>query len=94
MNNLIEKVDTLKNILNSQEEIKKIRSLNKEIQLDKKLISQINNFKTSQDENIKKQITSNELFKEYKNLETEINLIILGINQKLKEITNKGKCNL
>ncbi len=94
MNNLIEKVYTLKNILNSQEEIKKIRSLNKEIQLDKKLISQINNFKTSQDENIKKQITSNELFKEYKNLETEINLIILGINQKLKEITNKGKCNL
>ena len=36
---------------------------------------------------------NNNLFKEYKEEETEINFIILEINKRLKQINNKGKCH-
>ena len=39
-------------------------------------------------------IISNEEFMEYKHHETELNLLILEINQELKKITKKDKCGL
>ena len=38
-------------------------------------------------------IINNSLFREYKHNEAECNFIILEINKRLKEISNKGKCN-
>ena len=39
-----------------------------------------------------KKVFSRELFKEYKEYETDINILILDINSRLKQINDKGKC--
>lgn len=91
MEKLIEKVDNLKEILENQECIKKIKELNKKILLDEELLSLIKKYHNTKDTKIKKMIYNNELIKEYKQNETDINIIIMEINSKLKEI-NKGKC--
>ena len=41
----------------------------------------------------KKEISDNSLFREYKKNETNVNLLIMGINHKLKELEeNKKEC--
>lgn len=92
MNELIEKVDDLKKELDNTKEIKHIKELNNRIKDNKELISLIEKYNLTQDENIKKQIINNEFFKEYKISENEINYLILEINSKLKKINKKGSC--
>lgn len=94
MEKLIEKVEKLKLELDEHPCIKDIKKLNQEIAKDRELIDLIKTYNITSDESLKQKITSNELFKIYKEKETDVNIIILAINQKLKEITNKGKCNL
>ena len=45
-------------------------------------------------EETKKQILDNELFRKYKEKETDLNILILKINSELKQITKKDKCGL
>ena len=92
MNDLIDKVENLKEALNDTKQVKEIKDINKLIMNDKELLELIKKYKETQDENIKIQILNNELFKNYKDKETELNILILEINSKLKEISNKGKC--
>lgn len=94
MEKLIEKVEKLKLELDEHPSIKDIKKLNQEIAKDRELIELIKTYNITNDENLKQNIISNELFKKYKEKETDVNIIILAINQKLKEITNKGKCKL
>lgn len=94
MEKIYEKLDKLKKTLDTTECIKKIKQLNQEVLNDKKLISLIEKYNYTQDENIKKEIVNNELFRKYKHQETELNLLILEINQELKKITKKDKCGL
>lgn len=94
MEKLIEVVDNLKKSLDRHEKIIKIKELNKKIKNDKELISLIEKYKLVKDEKIKDKINNNDLFREYKLSENEVNFLILEINAKLKEITNKGKCSL
>ena len=89
MNELIAKVDKLKETLDNTKEVKEITKLNKEIMKDKELLKLVEEYQKTQDESIKEKIIHNPLFKEYKKKETDLNLIILEINQKLKEITGK-----
>lgn len=93
MNELIEKVENLKKSISEIDKIKEIQELNKEIIKDKELLKLVEEYNRTQDENIKKEIVNNELFKKYKVLETDINVIILEINSKLKQISDKGKCS-
>ncbi len=93
MKELIEKVEALKEELNENASVKKIKELNKKIDSDKELLKDIEKYKYSKDINLKNKIMSNSLFKEYKAEETEINFIILEINKRLKQINNKGKCH-
>ncbi len=93
MEELIEKVEALKEELNENASVKKIKELNKKIDSDKELLKDIEKYKYSKDINLKNKIMSNSLFKEYKVEETEINFIILEINKRLKQINNKGKCH-
>ncbi len=93
MEELIEKVEALKEELNKNASVKKIKELNKKIDSDKELLKDIEKYKYSKDINLKNKIMSNSLFKEYKVEETEINFIILEINKRLKQINNKGKCH-
>ena len=94
MNELIEKVENLKQSISELDKIKEIKELNKEIIKDKELLKLIEEYNRTQDEKLKKEIINNELFKKYKVLETDINVIILEINSKLKQINDKGKCGV
>lgn len=94
MEELYEKIDNLKKTLDETSTIKEIKRLTKEISKNKELIELIEKYRYTQDERIKNQIISNEQFKEYKHQETELNFLILEINQELKKITKKDKCDL
>lgn len=92
MKDLIDKVENLKEALNDTKQVKEIKDINKLIMNDKELLELIKKYNETQDEDIKTKILNNELFKDYKDKETELNILILEINSKLKEISNKGKC--
>lgn len=94
MEKLIEKVENLKLVLDNNENIKKIKTKNKEIVIDKELLKLIEKYNITQDEKIKERILASKSFQEYKEAETDINLIILEINQRLKELSKRGNCNL
>ena len=92
MNELIGKVDNLINVIDNTEQVKDIKNLNEEIMKDEELLSLIKRYQETHDEKLKEQIINNELFSRYKEKETDLNILILEINSKLKEINNKGKC--
>lgn len=94
METLIEKVNELKDSLSNTKEVLDIKELNKEIKKDKKLLSLLNEYHLYPKEETKKQILDNELFRKYKEKETDLNILILKINSELKQITKKDKCGL
>ena len=94
MNELIEKVENLKQSIEELDKIKEIKALNKEIIKDKELLNKIEEYNRTFNESTMQEIVNNDLFKKYKVLETDINIIILEINSKLKQINNKGKCGV
>lgn len=93
MEELIEKVEALKEELNENASVKKIKELNEKLEKDKELLKNIEKYQYTKDINLKNKIMNNNLFKKYKVEETEINFIILEINKRLKQINNKGKCH-
>lgn len=89
MEELIEKVNILKEELDKDTNIIKIKDLNKLIKEDKELLDLISKYKITRNEEIKNKIISNQLYLEYKHYENEVNFIILKIRSELKNITNK-----
>jgi len=85
VNNLIDKID--ESIL-----VKEIKELNKKVENDSKLKDLLEKYHLTQDESIKEQIISNDLFQEFKSKETDLNILIMSINQKLKKIGNGRSC--
>ena len=77
MEKLIEVVDNLKKSLDRHEKIIKIKELNKKIKNDKELVSLIEKYKLVKDEKIKDKINKNDLFREYKLSENEVNFLPL-----------------
>ena len=94
METLYEKLDNLKKVLDEQEPVVKIKQLTKEILNDEKLKALIEKYNYTQDERIKEEILQNDIFREYKHYEAELNFLILELNQELKQITKKDKCGL
>ena len=94
MEKLYEKLDNLKKILDEDEHIIKIKELTNKIMNDKELVQQIEKYNYSKDERTKEEILKNNVFREYKHQEAELNILILEINQELKKITKKDKCGL
>ncbi|MBO5120470.1 MAG: hypothetical protein J6C28_02130 [Bacilli bacterium] len=94
MEELYIKLDNLKLALDETKTIQEIKRLTKKISKNKELLELIEKYNYTQDERIKEKIISNEEFMEYKQQETELNLLILEINQELKKITKKDKCGL
>ena len=90
MEELYEKIANLKEVLNEQTEVKEIRRLNKKIKEDKELLDLLERYKI--DKSLLPKIESNKLFQEYKEKETDLNILILKINERLKEITKKDRC--
>ena len=86
MNELYELVNKLKLSLDNLDDIKNIKTSNKELENNKDLLDKIKLFRKTNDLNIKKEILKENLFKEYKKSEGVINLLILDMNSKLKEL--------
>ncbi len=94
MNELIDKINNLKNELNNTKEVQEIISINRLISQDKDLLDKINKYNLTKDERIKEEILKNKLFKEYKDKEIDLNILIMQINSELKKINSKGSCSL
>ena len=90
MEELIEKVDNLKNTLDNCKEIVDLKEYNQKIMKEKDLLQDIKDYNETGDEKIKERIISHPLFREYKKKETDCNLLIMAINQELKKINHKG----
>ena len=82
MNELMNKIDILKQELDNTKEVKDIISINNEIIKDKELLSNIKKYNETHDEKVKEKILSNKLFKEYKDKEIDLNVLILSINKR------------
>lgn len=94
MKKLIEQVEILKKSLDNTTEVKNIIILNKKIKDSKELQEKINKYKERLNNNLKEEIYNDSLYKEYKEAETNLNILILKINKELKKINSKGKCGL
>ena len=94
MNELMNKIDNLKEEINNTKEVKDIISINNKILKDEDLLNKISKYNKTKDEKIKEEILSNKLFREYKEKEIDLNVLILQINNELKKISDKGKCSL
>lgn len=93
MEELIVKVDNLINEIDSTPLVRDIKKLNKEIKKDKELQSLLEEYRLTKNEKIKSKILDNCLFREYKLKETDLNILIMSINQKLKAINNERRCS-
>lgn len=94
MEELLKKIEQLKKEISKDKRVIEIKKLNEKLNQEKSIIDLIEKYNITKDENIKKKILENQLFREYKQAETELNILILEINKELKTITNKGKCSL
>lgn len=91
MEKLIESLSSLKDELDNTELVKDIKTLNEEISNNQELLKLLDDYKIKPTEENKNKIIRNELFQKYKEKETDINLLIMEINSKLKQISNKDK---
>ena len=92
MESIDDKVDILLGEINKLPQVKKIKELNKEISNDINLKELIEKYKCTMSEEVKSIIVHNSLFREYKTNEVEINLLIMDINSRLKNINRKKGC--
>ena len=86
------KMDNLIESLDSSTLVKDIKELNNKILKDKELSNLLKKYNEYPTKELKQQIIDNKLFQEYKVKETDLNILILEINKKLKEISKKGEC--
>ena len=79
MEKLIEKLEELKEELDNTALVKDIKILINKIDSDKDLVKLIEDYSLTKDEKLKERIISNKLFQEYKEKETDLNILIMEI---------------
>ena len=94
MEKLLEKIENLKQELNKKEEIQEIKKLNLQLKEHEQLLNKIKLYNQTRKEQLKDEIYTDEIYQQYKAAETNLNILILEINAKLKKINSKGKCNI
>jgi len=92
MNELMDKIDKFLKELDSSKMVLDIKDIQEKIKKDKELSSLLEEYKSYPKESLKEEILEHPLFQEYKIKETELNLFIMDMNQRLKKISNSGKC--
>lgn len=92
MEELIVKVNNLIDTIDNSDIVKEIKISNERVMNDKSLLKLLEDYNKTQDEKIKEKIISNDLFQEYKLKETDLNIMIMSINQKLKAISKERSC--
>ncbi len=91
MEELMEKVENLKHVLDDSEEIQSFLCVQKKVMQDQKLLEQIRQYQEIQDFSLKQKIYKNPVFLDYKQKENDCHFFIMEINQRLKNIVGKGK---
>lgn len=92
MNELMNSVDNFLDELDSSSLVLNLKEVLNKVKKDKELVKLLEEYNTYPKEDIKNEIIKNKTFQEFKIKETELNLFIMEINQKLKTISKKGKC--
>ena len=92
MNELMDKLDNLKNELDSSTLVNDIKSVLNKVKSDKDLMKLLDEYSKNNNTSLKEKILDNKTFREFKIKETELNLFIMEINSKLKTISKKGSC--
>ncbi len=92
MNELLDKLDNLKNELDSSTLVVDIKKCLDKVNNDKELSKLLEEYKVYPNDIIKSKILENKTFQEFKIKETELNLFIMEMNSKLKTISKKGSC--
>ncbi len=98
--NIYENLDNLIKVLNNNKKVTRMIELKNEINSDKDIKIKIDNFRKIQSNSysneyvlLKKEILSNKLISEYKDLENELFIVILNINKELNSLVGKKGCN-
>ena len=97
MDELSIRIDKLISKLDNDSRIKEIKELKQKILSNQELISKINKIKeldkySGEYIELKKNLFKNDEFVRFKELENEIDFLILEINKHLKKLTNKRGC--
>ena len=95
---IINKLDEITSIIESDKEIKEYKELKKELLNNQELLDKINRLKQMDkyDNNyleLKKEILSNKIFERFTHLEKELFYDIKDISNKLQTLTEKRGCN-
>lgn len=89
MEELIEKLEQLKKEISSLDIVEELHKRKAEVMNDSSLVEKIEEYKKHPEESLKKEIISSPSFLAYKEMETEIDLLILKLNQEFKKIRKK-----
>ena len=92
MEELIEKLEQLKKEISSLDIVEELHKRKDEVMNDSGLVEKIEEYKKQPKESLKKEIISSPSFLAYKEMETEIDLLILQINQEFKKIRKSYDC--
>lgn len=92
MEELIEKLEQLKKEISALDIVEELHKRKDEVMNDSRLVEKIEEYKKHPEESLKKEIISSPSFLAYKETETEIDLLILQINQEFKKIRKKYDC--
>ncbi len=93
MNELYEKLDKVKAELDNLDIFKELDDSIKRVKDNKELMDKIDLYNRTKSNDLRLEIYNYDEIKEYKKLENEVNLLILGINNRLKKINNKRSCH-
>lgn len=92
MEELIEKIENLKEALDKTNEVKMVTYYLDRVLKDKELVKDIEKYNVTRDVKLLEKISNNTLFNDYKRSETDLNLLIMKINSRLKDISKKDGC--
>lgn len=87
------KMDNLINEIDKSDLVKDLRRVQEKVYEDNKLMELLKEFQNNPKDEIKEKILSSSLFQEYKIKETDLNLFIMDLNNRLKSIKGKGSCS-
>ena len=90
MYQLMEYLDKLKLSINNCNIITNLEKYRKVIYKNKYLMNLIKEYNNTKNSNIKFEIYKNKEFAKYKECETNVNLLIMEINNKLKKLYHSG----
>lgn len=92
MDEIYEKVKKLKQTMDNLDVFKRLEESIFLVKDNKELVEKIKKYNLTHDDNLRLEIYKYEEIKKYKQIENEINLLILEINHKMRKINNNRSC--